>query len=191
MWMTHDDLATILEASPRLSKLRLFHTDVIGVPTRFFQHTGVTVLSTSLKSIFPDVPTDLPSLLSYFPNLTTLHTWHWDSSAMTPSARIKKEFDQYCPLLKQFKLWERSNAIIVELLTSIVSNVTRITFQEAGMTPKIVAAIVLHQSSMVKVAQFYARGFDYEKEEVPQLQESNIVSREMMQDIPRRCSQLQ
>ncbi|KAK3838205.1 MAG: hypothetical protein J3R72DRAFT_183825 [Linnemannia gamsii] len=99
MWMTHDDLMTILEASPRLSKLRLDHTDVVGTPTRFFQHLGTTTLLTSLKSIIPDVSTDLPSLLSYFPNLTTLHTWHRDSSAMTPSASIKKDFEQYCPLL--------------------------------------------------------------------------------------------
>ncbi|KAG0373723.1 hypothetical protein BGX24_011332, partial [Mortierella sp. AD032] len=191
LWLTYDDLATILEASPRLSKLRLIHTDVVGTSTRFFQHPGVTLLSTSLNSIFPDIPTSLPSLLSFFPNLTTLHTWHQDSSAMAPSARIKKDFERYCRLLKQFKLEESSDDIIVEFFTNIVSNVTRITFQESRMTPETVAAIVLHQASMEKVAQFYPHRFDYEKEEVPQLRDNKVVSGEMMQDIPRRCSQLQ
>ncbi|KAK3838237.1 MAG: hypothetical protein J3R72DRAFT_448757 [Linnemannia gamsii] len=191
MWMTHDDLATILEASPRLSKLRLVHTDVVGTPTRFFQHLGITLLSTSIESILPDVSTGLPCLLSYLPNLTTLHTWHKYSSAMVPSARIKRDFERYCPLLKQFKLEEDSGNITAEFLTNIVRNVTRITYQEARITPQTVAAIVLHQSSMVKVAQFYTREFDYEKEEVPLLWDNKAVSREMMQEIPRRCSQLQ
>ncbi|KAK3838204.1 MAG: hypothetical protein J3R72DRAFT_183818, partial [Linnemannia gamsii] len=192
MWMTHDDLMTILEASPRLSKLKLVHTDVVGTPTRFFQHTGVTVLSTSLKSIFPDVPTGLPSLLSYFPNLTTLHTWHWDSSAMTPSARIKKDFERYCPLLKQFKLGDNKDNRIMIFVTDVVSNITRITLQEARMTPNFVAAIVLHQASMEKVAQLYTRGFDYEKEEVPWLQDKNyLCDSQRIQEIPRKCFQLQ
>ncbi|KAG0373722.1 hypothetical protein BGX24_011331 [Mortierella sp. AD032] len=181
-----------VSASPKLSKLRLDHTDVVGTPTRFFQHVGTTTLLTSLKSIFPDVSTGLPSLLSYFPNLTTLHTWHRDSSAMTPSASIKKDFEQYCPLLKQFKLEDNFDNIITEFFfTNIVSNVTRITFQESRMTPETVAVIVSHQASMVKVAQLYMRGFDYEKEEVPQIWDNKVVSGEMMQDIPRRCSQLQ
>ncbi|KAG0277225.1 hypothetical protein BGZ95_006297, partial [Linnemannia exigua] len=191
MWMTHDDLIMILEASPRLSKLRLTQTDVVGTPTRFFQHPGITSLLTSLKSIVPEVSTGLPSLLSYFPNLTALHTWHSYSSGIPPSARIKKAFERYCPLLSQFKLGGDSGNTIPEFFTNIVSNVTRITFQETGMTSKAVAAIVLHQASMIKVAQFYMTGFDYENEEVPRVLENNDVSGEMMQEIPRKCSHLQ
>ncbi|KAG0380667.1 hypothetical protein BGX24_006383 [Mortierella sp. AD032] len=178
-------------ASPRLSKLRLFNMDVIGTPIRLFQHLGITVLSTRLKNIFPDISTGLPCLLSYLPNLTTLHTWHKNSSAMVPSARIKRDFERYCPLLDQFKLEEHSNNIIVEFFTNIVRNVTRITYQEARITPEAIAAIVEHQATLKKVAHFYTRGFDYEKEEVLQFRDNKAISGEMMQEIPRRCSQLQ
>ncbi|KAG0277224.1 hypothetical protein BGZ95_006296 [Linnemannia exigua] len=191
LWLKHDELLTILEASPGLSKLRLTHTDVVGTPTRFFQHPGITLLSTSLKSIVPEVSTGLPSLLSYVPNLTTLQTWHSDSSAIPPSARIKKAFERYCPLLKQFKLGGNSVNTIPEFFTNIVSNVTRITFPEARMTSKTIAAIVLHQASMIKVAQFYANGFNYDEERVPEVLEYSNVSGEMMQEIPRKCSHLQ
>ncbi|KAF9123103.1 hypothetical protein BGW39_009251 [Mortierella sp. 14UC] len=191
LWLTHDELLTILEASPRLSKLMLSYTQIVGTPTRSFQHLGVTLFSSSIQTVFPRTPTVSPPLLSHFPNVTILHIWNMGPYSI-PTEMIKDEITRYCPHLTQFKLEDEWGAIVPEFLTNICSNVTRITFEGEGMTEEDITAILLHQTTLKKVSQFCTQDFDYEKEEVP-LVKNNMdrVTGPMMQQIPRSCSQLQ
>ncbi|KAG0380666.1 hypothetical protein BGX24_006382 [Mortierella sp. AD032] len=193
LWLTHDELLTILEASPRLSKLRLCHTEVVNTPTRFFQHSGITLFAAGLNQVFPKTATTGPSLLSYFPNLTILHTWYINNNYSIATDRIKNEFARHCPLLTQFKLEDAWGSIIPEFLTDIVAtNVTRITFEEDHITPASVSAIVEHQATLKKVSQFNTMDFHYENEQVPPLyNDTDGVCVQMIELIPKKCSQLQ
>ncbi|KAG0373721.1 hypothetical protein BGX24_011330 [Mortierella sp. AD032] len=189
--VTYSSLESILQVCKNLIELRLPQVALIGRLNRPFQHTGITLFSFGLKSIFHEDPTR-PSILSHFPNLTTLHTWQNASSKdMVPSDRIKKELSTYCPHLTQYKLEDYSGSITPEFLTNIATNITRITFEEDYMSPETVSAIVLHQSTLKKVAHFYTLDFDYEKDLVPPVSSKIKISEEMLQLIPRRCVQLE
>ncbi|KAF9131357.1 hypothetical protein BGW39_001865, partial [Mortierella sp. 14UC] len=76
-------------------------------------------------------------------------------------------------------------------LTDIASNVSRLTIHLDCLTPGTVTAILLHQKTIKKVAHFYHRGFDYDKEQVGPVSSNLQVTDEMILQIPRRCSQLQ
>ncbi|KAG0271529.1 hypothetical protein BGZ95_000647 [Linnemannia exigua] len=189
--ITYSSLESILQVCKNLTELRLPQVALIGRLNRPFQHTGITLFSFGLKSIFHEDPAR-PSILSHFPNLTTLHTWQNTSSKdMVPSERIKKDLSTYCPHLTQYKLEDYSGNITPEFLTNIATNITRITFEEEYMSPETISAIILHQSTLKKVAHFYSPGFDYEKDEVPPVSDKIKVSDEMLQLIPRRCVQLE
>ncbi|KAK3838238.1 MAG: hypothetical protein J3R72DRAFT_448758 [Linnemannia gamsii] len=197
--LTHDSLMTILEATPALSKIRLPVTTITGTPSRSFQHAGVTLLAWEFKSIFPEDQTTMmttsPSLLSYFPNLTILHTWTeiWtdDSSYTIPTDRIRKDLSRYCPRLAEYKLVDYSGKITPEFLTNIATNVTRITTHLECLTPETITAIVLHKATLKKVAHFYYRGFHYDDDQVATVSNDLQVTDEMVQEIPRKCSKLE
>ncbi|KAF9124061.1 hypothetical protein BGW39_008501 [Mortierella sp. 14UC] len=191
LWLTHDELLTILESSPNLSKLRLYHTQIVESPTRSFQHLGVSLLAWPLKSIFPQEQSTSSPLLSYFPNLTILHTWKGDQGYTVPTARIKRELARHCPRLTEFKLAEYTGNMAAEFLTDIANNVSRITFELDYLTPETIEAILLHQATLKKVAHFYNDDFNYDKEKVATVSHHFHVTDEMMQQIPRKCSQLQ
>ncbi|KAF9123104.1 hypothetical protein BGW39_009252 [Mortierella sp. 14UC] len=191
LYLTHDDWITILEASPRLTKVSASMTSIIGTPTRSFQHTGVTLLAYPLKSIFPQEQTTTPSLLLYFPNLTTLDTWRGESRYEIPTARVKTELARCCSRITQYKLEEHGGSITSEFLTDIASNVSRLTIQLEHLTPETITAILLHQATLKKLSHFYYGDFDYDKEQVGPVSIGLQVTDEMMQQIPRRCSRLQ
>ncbi|KAF9123105.1 hypothetical protein BGW39_009253 [Mortierella sp. 14UC] len=188
--LSYSSLESILQMCTSLIELRLPQVALIGRANRPFQHTGITLFSFGLRSIFHEDPAR-PSILSHFPNLTTLHTWNNYSKDTVPSARIKEELSRFCPHLTQFKLEDSSSGIITQFLTDIATNATRITFEENNMSPETVSAIVLHQATLKKVAHFYALNFNYEKDEVPPVSDRIKVSGEMLQLIPRSCAQLE
>ncbi|KAF9910606.1 hypothetical protein EC991_006165 [Linnemannia zychae] len=188
--LSYSTLESILQVCTNLIELRLPQVALIGRAYRPFQHTGITLFSFGLKSIFHEDPSR-PSILSHFPNLTTLHTWNGYSKEAVPSNRIKEELSRYCPHLVQFKLEDSSGGIITQFLTDIATNVTRITFEEDYMSSETVSSIVLHQATLKKVAHFYTLNFDYDKDEVPLVTDRGKVSDEMLQAIPRSCAQLQ
>ncbi|KAG0262966.1 hypothetical protein BGZ95_003913 [Linnemannia exigua] len=190
--LTHDSLMVILEASPRLTKIRASKTYITGTPTRSFQHTGVSLLAWSLNWLFPvEQKTTGPHLLSYFPNLKAMHTWKSDPNYTIPTDRIKKELTRYCPLLTQYKLEDGTGSITSEFLTNIATNVTCITFEENCMSPEMVTAIVLHRSTLKKVSHFYTLDFAYEKDQVLPVPNNIKDLDEMLQLIPRSCVQLE
>ncbi|KAF9124062.1 hypothetical protein BGW39_008502 [Mortierella sp. 14UC] len=191
LWLTHDEFLTILEASPNLSKLRLYHTQIVGSPTRSFQHPGVSLLAWPLKSIFPQKQSTSSPILSYFPNLTTLLTWRDDSGYMIETARVKQDLVRFCPRLREYKLVDYTVGVASEFLTDIATSVTRVTIRLEYLSPETIEAILLHQATLKKLAHFYDTGFEYDDDQVPVVSSHLQVSDEMLQQIPRKCSQLQ
>jgi hypothetical protein len=188
--LRYSSFESILRVCTNLIELRLPHVALEREAKQPFQHTGITLFSFGLNGIFYKYP-ERPSILLHFPNLTTLHTWNDHSKDLILSDRIKEEMSRVCPHLTQFKLEDYSSGIITQFLTSIATNVTRITFEEEIMSPETVSAIVLHQATLKKVAHFYAPNFDYDKDEVPRVSDRIKVSDEMLQLIPRSCARLE
>ncbi|KAF9134233.1 hypothetical protein BGW39_007704 [Mortierella sp. 14UC] len=191
--LTHNSLVTILQGCPGLTELRLPYTDMVGTPTRSFQHTGVKVLGSTFKSLF-HLPTTGPSLLSYFPQLTTLSTFNYGLGAVTvPSTVIKGEISRYCPQLTGYYLEDSVGTITREFLTKIASSVTEIGFLYNHISLDIIMAILLHQTTMKAVKHFDVQpGFDFaEKEDVIPVSDDFQESGRFLQLIPRCCSKLE
>ncbi|KAK3838234.1 MAG: hypothetical protein J3R72DRAFT_493005 [Linnemannia gamsii] len=129
-------------------------------------------------------------MLSHFPNLTTLDTWHNDSDVIVPSDRIKAEISRYCPLLTQYKLKYVASCITPHLLANAATNVTRITFKKDEMAFETISAIVLHRATLKKVALF-SYECDYEMDKVNPVSMQIAASSKMLQLIPRNCTQLE
>jgi hypothetical protein len=78
-----------------------------------------------------------------------------------------------------------------EFLTRVATNVTRITIRLDCLTPETIEAMLLHQRTLKKVAHFYDSGFSYDEDQIALVASSLQVTDEMIQQIPRKCSQLQ
>ncbi|KAF9134222.1 hypothetical protein BGW39_007693 [Mortierella sp. 14UC] len=190
MCLTHDSLAAILQGCPRLSDLRLTYSDVIGSPTQSFQHMGIKILSSTLKSLF-EVPSTGPSLLSYFPSLTTLCTFNYIPSATISSDRIKEEISRYCPNITGYRLEDSAGTIVPEFLNNIACNVSEIVFKHEDISLEMIIAILLHQISLKSVWHFNVKAsLDFEAEEVAPVSAHFQASGRYLQLIPRCCSKL-
>ncbi|OAQ32510.1 hypothetical protein K457DRAFT_123163 [Linnemannia elongata AG-77] len=191
MCLTHDSLAFVLQGCPRLSQLRLSFTDVVGTPTQSFQHAGVKVFGSTLKSIFPDEPTGT-SLLSYFPGLTTLSTYNYGSSHSIPSARIKDDITRYCPHLSGYHLEDSTGAIVLNFLTDIANNMSEIVCLLRHISSETITAMLLHQATLKIVKHFnFEQDFDFEKEEIAKVGDHLQLSGRFLQLIPRCCPDLE
>ncbi|KAF9138983.1 hypothetical protein BGX30_008523 [Mortierella sp. GBA39] len=190
--LTNDGLMMILQGCPRLSALRVEHVDIVGPLIRSFQHMGISLLALELTSI---LPTDLtrPSLLSYFPNLTTLHTWNHDTRYTIPWNRIKEELSRHCPRLTGYQLEDSIGAILPNFLANLPNNnnVSRIMFNYKTISSDTITAILMHQAFLESVKQFTpSSGFALEKEEVAPVSSHFQESGHLLQLIPRCCSRL-
>ncbi|KAK3808915.1 MAG: hypothetical protein JOS17DRAFT_765528 [Linnemannia elongata] len=192
MCLTHDGLTFILQGCPRLVNLMLQYTDVVYTPTQYFQHVGVKFFAASLTSIFSAAPTG-PSLLSYFPNLTTLSTYNYEGSPFTiPSARIKDDITRYCPHLSGYKLQDITGLIVPSFLTDIASNVSEVVYLHKTISSETITAMLLHQATLKSVKHFALdNGFEFEKDEVAKVVDQPEVSDRFLLLIPRCCPALE
>ncbi|KAK3845519.1 MAG: hypothetical protein J3R72DRAFT_435971 [Linnemannia gamsii] len=187
--ITHDSLIAILQGCPGLAEVYLVHTDMVGTPTQSFQHTGVKVLESSLKSLF-QTPSTGPSLLSYFPRLKTLATFNSDTSFTIPLSQIKEDLLRYCPDVTRYWLDDYTGAIVSEFLLNIANACTELTYNYKYTSLEIITGLLLHQSTLQTVHQYRNNGFDYEAETVLPLSDHFRQSGRFVQLIPRGCSQL-
>lgn len=190
MCLTHDGLAIILQGCPKLSELRMPHTDIVGTPTQSFQHTGVTQFGATLRSIYVVAPGGR-SLLYYFPDLRSLSVYNFESSFPVSSAKIKEDTIRYCPSLTGYRLEDITGAIVPEFLTNIAHNVSEVVFHHGHLSLETITAILLHQSTLKSVSHFHVqRGLDFEKADVAPVSTHFEGSGRCLQLIPRCCSQL-
>ncbi|KAG0277223.1 hypothetical protein BGZ95_006295 [Linnemannia exigua] len=187
--LSYSGLESILQICINLAKLRLPHVTLTGSPNRPFQHMGITLFSFGLKIIFHEGLTR-PSMLSHFPNLTTLDTWHNISEVIVSSSRINAEILRYCPLLTQYKLKYFASSITPVFLANAATNVMRITFEKDEMVSETISAIILHRATLTKVALFCSYGYDYEMDKVNPVSLQIAASNKMLQLIPRSCTHL-
>ncbi|KAG0202237.1 hypothetical protein BGX33_009816 [Mortierella sp. NVP41] len=188
--LTHDGLVAILQVCTRLTELRLSKTDIFGRPTRSFQHTGVTLLYSPLKQLFPPEPAG-PSFLSYFPNLITFATSDFDDSFVITTNRIKEDLSRYCPLVTGYRLEDHTGAIVPSFCTNIATNPPEIVFLHKHTSLETITAILLHQATIKTIMAFYMQhGFDHERDEVASVSDHFQASGQFLQLIPRCCSQL-
>ncbi|KAG9064188.1 hypothetical protein KI688_003376 [Linnemannia hyalina] len=190
--LTYDGLVMILQGCPGLSALWVEHVDIVKPLTRSFQHMGINLLSLELMSIHY-TGLSRPSLLSYFPNLTTLHTWNCDTSYAIPWDRIKDEISRHCPRLIEYRLADTTGAIVPDFLANIANNnnVSRIMFRYNNMSSDTITAILMHQAFLKSVEQFTPSSkFDLEKEEVAPVSSHFRATGHLLQLIPRCCSRL-
>ncbi|KAF8944344.1 hypothetical protein BGZ47_004350 [Haplosporangium gracile] len=146
--LTHDSLVEILRGCPKLYDLRLPYTDVVGVPTQSFQHTGVSFFASDFKNLFESnkvpratafswwivpVAGTHPSPLSYFPNLITLSVCNYTANTTIPSVEIKEAISQHCPRLTGFQLEDITGTIVFEFLTNIADAVSRLDDKVASV----------------------------------------------------------
>lgn len=159
MCLTHDDLAFILQGFPGLSDLTFLYTDVVDTPTQSFQHVGVKFFA---------APTG-PSLLSYFPSLTTLSTYNYERSHVTiPSTRIKDDITRNCPQLPGYYLQDNTGVIVLNFLTDIANNMSEVTYLHNTISSEAITAILLHQATLKVVRHFnFEHDFDSEKRRLP------------------------
>lgn len=191
MCLTHDGLAAILQGCPKLSELKLPHTDIVGTPTQSFQHIGVTLFCASLRSIFVVAPGGR-SLLYYFPGLKCLSVYNFEPSFTVSSARIKEDTTRYCPSLTGYRLEDTTGAIVPEFLTNIANNVSEVVFIHGHLSLETITAILLHQSTLKIVWHFYVhRDLELEKADIPPVSTHFEGSARYLQLIPRCCSQLE
>lgn len=190
LWLTHDGLAALLQGCPRLYDLTLTFVEFVGTPTQSFQHKGVKTFRAPFKDIFPATPTG-PSLLSFFPNLTTLQAWDYRADSPISASRIIEDIDRHCPHLTNYKLEDTTGMIILDLLSIIKKDVSEIALQYEHISLEIIVAILLHAATLKSICQFLLpRGLDMGKEEVAPVSNHLLVSARFIQLIPRGCSQL-
>lgn len=191
MCLTYDNLTIILKACPKLTKLILPHTDVVGTSTQSFQHTGVTSFSSNLEKIF-DVTRAGPSLLSYFPNLITLSTFAFSPDSTISPTRIKEDINRYCTRLTGYQLVDKTGAIVPDFLTTIADNVSEICFLYPNISLETITAILLHQATLKTVQHFFLdNDFSFEQEEVFSVSDHFQASGQYIQLIPRCCPLLE
>ncbi|KAF8944351.1 hypothetical protein BGZ47_004357 [Haplosporangium gracile] len=193
--LTYDTLVAILQICPRLSELQLFSTDIIGNPTTTtlpYQHTRVKTFGSPLNRIFPVHSTGF-SLLSHFPNLTTLCAWNYDKTFSGPSTRIKKELLQYCPRVSGFQLADSTGALVTEFLTTIAKrNVDEFVFRSRHTSLELITTVLAHQTTMRTIMPYCPEEYlDQDKEEVPPVTNYLQESGQLLQLIPRGCSELE
>ncbi|KAG0268976.1 hypothetical protein BGZ95_002236 [Linnemannia exigua] len=169
-------------------------TEVLGDVITSFQHMDVVNFGSTFKSIFRSFST-CPSLLSYFPNLTTLSTFNYNAGDSGPSsARVKRETSLYCPRLSGYYLEDDTGYIIHKILTKVANNntVEKIRFLYEHVSQDLVTAILLHQSCLRVITHFdlYA-GFDLDKDELVPVKNQMEESKKLLQLIPRRCPKLE
>ncbi|KAK3845517.1 MAG: hypothetical protein J3R72DRAFT_435965 [Linnemannia gamsii] len=187
--ITYDSLVAILQGCPMLTEVRLPRTDMVGNPTQSFQHTGVSLLSSSLKSLFQP-PSTGPSLLSYFPRLTILATFNYDTNLTIPSSQIKEDLLRYCPDVTKYRLEGHTGAIVSEFLLNIADNCTEVTYAYKHTSLEVITGLLLHHPTLEAVHQYRDNGFDYEAETVLPLSDHYRQSGRFVQLIPRGCSLL-
>ncbi|KAG0374019.1 hypothetical protein BGX24_010938, partial [Mortierella sp. AD032] len=187
--LTYDSLVAILQGCRGLTEVKLPHTDMVGTPTQSFQHTGVNVLSSSLKSLFHH-PSTGHSLLSYFPRLNVLSIFNFDTSLTIPSSQIKEDILRYCTDVTKYWLEDRTGAIISEFLLNIADNCTDLMYNYKYTSLEVITSLLLHQSTLLSLHQYHENSFDYEAETVLPLSDHFRQSGRFVQLIPRGCSQL-
>ncbi|KAF9134228.1 hypothetical protein BGW39_007699 [Mortierella sp. 14UC] len=187
--LTRDSLVTILLGCPMLTELRLLHTELVGTPTQSFEHTGVKILASALKSLFQP-PSTVPSLLSYFPRLTCLFAFNFDASLDIPPSRQKEDLLRYCPDVTQYRVTDHAGAIVSEFLLNVVNKPTEFMFSYRYISMDVITGMLLHQLTLETVELLHDQGFDYEEEAIPPILDQFRQFGRSMQLIPRGCSQL-
>jgi hypothetical protein len=190
LWMTHNGLITILQGCPKLYDMTLVDTEIVGTPTHPYQHNGLRILRSKFDSAFPEPATD-PSLLSYFPKLTTLHIWGYKAGEHLSADRVKEVIKRYCPKLTAYNL-EGQSTIILDFLINIAETVTVIHFKYNCISLEVITAILLHQATLTTVGQFkFPITLDLENEAVAAVSDHFQASSRFLQLIPRGCPQLE
>lgn len=193
--LAHDTLVAVLKICPSLTKLQLFSTDIIDSPTITaalpYQHTGIKAFGSPLSRVFPVKSTSF-SLLSHFPNLTTLCAWNYDRNFMVPATRIKKELAQYCPGVTGFHLADSSGALVTEFLTTIANrNVDEFVFRSRHTSLELIKTVLLHQTTMRIVMPYCPEEcLEQDKNEVAPVSNYLQDSSQVLQLIPRGCPEL-
>lgn len=166
--LTHDGLMAILEASPLLSESGLVSTDVVGTRTRSFTHANVKRLTVNLDSLFP-VCSVGPSLLSYFPKLTTLSTWSSTSSFVFPVIKVKEDIARFCPRLTEPILSDHFGTLVPNFCSHVSIKLSMITFLFDRLSTQGIMALLLHQATLKRIYAFQESGFDFEQHTFPPL----------------------
>ncbi|KAF9546206.1 hypothetical protein EC957_009945 [Mortierella hygrophila] len=193
--LTHDTLVAVLQICPSLSKLQLFSTDIIGRPTTTgtlpYQHKGIRAFGSPLNRIFP-VNSIGFSLLSHFPNLTTLYAWNYDRNFTVPVTRIKKELAQHCPGVTGFHLADSTGALVTKFLTTITNrNVDEFVFRSRHTSLELIKTVLLHQTTMRIIMPYCPEEcLDQDKNEVAPVTNYLQESSSLLQLIPRACPEL-
>ncbi|KAG0355017.1 hypothetical protein BGX24_006747, partial [Mortierella sp. AD032] len=187
--LTYDSFVAILRGCPRLIEVRLPRTDMVGTPTQSFQHKGVKALNSDLKSLFQP-PSTGRSLLSYFPRLTVLAAFNYDTSFTISSSKIKEDLLRYCPDVTKYRLEDHTGVIVSEFLLNIADNCTELLYTYKHTSLEVITSILLHQSTLQSVHRYRKDFFDFESETVPPLSDHFRQFGRFVQLIPRGCSQL-
>ncbi|KAG0217760.1 hypothetical protein BGX33_009639 [Mortierella sp. NVP41] len=191
--LTYDGLMAILQGCTNLSDLELPGTDIVGRPTRSFQHTGVTLFSSGLKSVFSREPVG-PSLLPSIPNLKTLQVWDYDvdETLAVPAARIKEDLYQHCPHTTGYRLSDTTGAMVPFFSSIIAKDISDLGFLHHHTSLTTITAILLHQATLKTLLMFPTySGFNFDSDEVPPVLRHSQASGHLLQLIPRHCSQLE
>ncbi|KAF9142859.1 hypothetical protein BG015_000650 [Linnemannia schmuckeri] len=180
--LTHDSLVEVLRGCPKLSDLRLPYTDVVGIPIQSFQHTGVSFFASNFKNLFESykvpratafswwiVPVAgiYPSLLSYFPNLTTSSVCNYTANTTIPSVEIKEAISQHYSRLTGFQLEHFTGTIVFEFLMDIADRVSQLVIRHNNMSVQMIKTIFLPQHSLITLMHFsMSPGFNFEDDKV-------------------------
>lgn len=208
MNLSHDDLVTILQASPSLKELRLFGTDVIGRrSTELFQHTGVTHFSFwSSNNVESDhdstahstsssssSSSSSPSIFAYFPSLECLQVDSCRSNTTFTFEEIKNQVLQHCPNLTGFRLRHGgSGDIVTRYCRDIGRAISELTFRYDHLSTDSIAAILLHRATLRRVAAIdIYTNMNFEADEVAQLVRPSGAYNGSAQFIPRSCPRLE
>ncbi|KAF9908942.1 hypothetical protein EC991_009242 [Linnemannia zychae] len=196
--LTYDVLMATLRGCPLLSDLTMHYTELFGVRPLSFQHARIKAFAASIDIIFPadnddedegDDDSSEPSLLCCFPNLRYLGTWN-DTERPIQTARIKKELARRCPHITVYGLNDGTRKIASHFCTRICRNLTEVGFNYDHITAEVIAAILLHQSSLVRVMANHIMFPSYEDDAVEEARDHFQESRPYLQLIPRSCRML-
>lgn len=112
------------------------------------------LLSLGVNSILPAALTH-PSLLTYFLNLTMLHTWNHNARNTIPWDKFMEEVSRYCPRFAAYGLEESPGAFVLKFLAKIAgNNVSQIEFKYGKISIDTMMAISMHYESQESVEQF-------------------------------------